>query len=213
MQKIDRGEVELITPEFNMRLNTDKRVIFDALLGCKKEDLDSTPAFQMLFEKYFKGRVNQEFTVSDLQDLSEEIKTTIKLETLSRKIKKGQYVDNSGKNKSSSIFKLLEKEKTTSPVTNECIIGSSSIDNAVWFHFTNEIGDVCSGSIYLRTSPIKKLTLFSTFEVNPFIASKAIREDRVLANYDEKPVVTFNPNWLIHTLRDIEKQIFSKLIA
>lgn len=213
-KKIDRGEVELITPEFNMRLNTDKRVMFDIMLGCRKEDVGSTPAFPLLFEKYFKGRVNEEFTIGDLKDLSEDIESTTKLETFSKKVKKGQYVDVKTKSKDSFIFKLLKKEGETTPVSKECIIGASSVENAVWFHFTNDMSDVISGSIYLRTSPIKKLSRFSTFEVNPFIASKALNGDEVLNKYEErKPEVTFNPNWFVHTLRDIERQVFSKLIA
>jgi hypothetical protein len=207
-----------------MRFNTDKRVMFDIMLGNRKEDIGSTPAFPLLFEKYFKGRVNEEFTIGDLKDLSEDIESTTKLETFSKKVKKGQYFDVKTKAKESSIFRLLSKEATTViqgsnsgaiiPVSNECIIGSSSVENAVWFHFTNEMTDVISGTIYIRTSPIKKLSRFSTFEVNPFIASKALNGDVVLDKYEEKkPQVTFNPNWFLHTLRDIERQVFSKLIV
>lgn len=213
MQKIDRGEVELITPEMNMRLNTDKRVVFDALLGFNKMNHGSQTSLPFLFDKYFKRNVNEEFTNDDLKDLSEQVTSLTKQKSLSKKVRKGLYVDKDNKGKLSHIFKLLNYQENNTESFPECLIGSSSVDNAVWFHFSNEIKDVCGGSIYLRTSPLKKLTKLSTFEINPFIASKHLDEDKVLASYSEKPQLTFNPNWLVHTLDNMEKQIFAKLTA
>lgn len=212
MQKIDRGEVELISPEMNMRLNTDKQVMFDNLLGLNKMSYGSQTSLPFLFDKYFKGNVNKEFTSDDLKDLSEQIKTMPKQKPLFTKVNKGHYIDGE-KGKKSHIFFFMNSKENKPESFPECLIGSSSVDNALWFHFSNEIEDVCGGSIYWRTSPLRKLTKLSTFEINPFIASKHLHENSVLANYSEKPQLTFNPNWLVHTLDNMEKQIFAKLNA
>ena len=218
MKQIDRGEVDLISQEVNMRLNTDKRVIHDMLLG----------SLPQLFDKYFKNRINKDFSAHDLQVLSAMMKVPDKVAMNSNatdihnratkvKLTGGSVKNNNyitfGRVKCGYVVQQLIPKANFYDADPECIVGASSVDNAVWFHLINDAADVCNGAIYTRSSSIKKLILVSTFEVNPFIISALPEKKELYSAQVNKPQLNWNPNWLVHTLANMEKYIFAKLIA
>lgn len=197
--KIDRGEVDLTIP--TMFMNTNKTAIFKTLLGLNSKT--NTDNLAGLVNKYYKGNVNKDFTSYDLEVLSKLIDCNLNLKF---DIKKNEYIRGNNKRKSYIYEDILLYGEEPRP----CVLGASSINHSVWFHFKNDASDVCNGDIYLRTSSLKTLTKHASFEINPFIASGLPNETRLVGNNDSKIEMTWNPNWLFHTLMNMEKFIFQK---
>lgn len=204
MKKIDRGEVELITPEMAMLINTDKQVIFKELLGLYVSTQKEQKCLPKLVDNFFKGRVDYEFTKFDLQSLSETLGYSV---FSNYSVKGGKYYH--GKQAKLGHLKRIYQSDDLDP---KCLVGASSIDNALWFHFVNDSSDVCNGSIYIRKSPTSKLVKINTFEINPFVLTGYPDAAAYSSTYI-KPQKTWNPNWLDHTLLNMEKYVFSQLIA
>lgn len=170
-------------------INLSKEHIFFELLGLNRDK-----GLTSIFTKYFKNKINFLYITEDLIEITklhpQFIEETKKVNLKDKPNKRGYF----------TFFN-----------NNQCIIGCSSVDRAVWFVFTNDKLDVNNGSIYVRESSIKTIKLFSTFEVNAFASTKVVGLDETTNQTVVKNKITYIPNWLGNTLNGIQKAIFDPL--
>lgn len=196
-QKIENEINDVFNSDLIFNINTNKHVVITSLLGLGNNvNGPKNQSLPKLFDFYFKDKANKVYFEDDTKELIEMIGDKVGfLKTV--KVKKGNFLDDRGKLVSCLVERFNE---------DEYIVGSSSIDHALWFHFVNDGIDVNNGTIYKRESSIKKLVRANTFDIKPFVQGKI--EDGL----NVRKSLSFNPNWLLHTLMNMEEHVFKTLV-
>lgn len=153
---------------------------------------DSTPmSLKGLFKKYFKGRLDKLYYEDDIKQIT-EMYQHFKGETPSYKaISKQGYV-------------FVKQSQLV------VLIGSSTMNQGIYFIFTDLKKDMMSGYVYLRKDAMSRLVPISSFDINAYITRKVVRTDKVTGESRVMDSFDVNPKWLENTIGNMELHIFKK---
>ena len=206
-EELLRGIESVQIREINHKVNTSKEVILNNLLGFNLANRAADNcSLTNLFKRYFKGLISYEMVKDDLDvifDGIEKERIFRKLSFSRKQVKNGRFF-NCGLDLRTSTDYFYHRLND-----QEIIIGASSNERGIWFHFTNDKVDVNNGIIYTRNKAYEKLKMMCTFEVNPFAMRDTIVTNQETGEQENKKILTFNPGWLNNTIENMDKTIFA----